>query len=179
MFPEPLFSLAETIELATAFATIVLALATMWLAHKTGHMVSEMRETRKQEYSPRIACYLTLGELHMAVLRIINLGRAPAVDVALSITFRKDGQVVEERPFKWTIMAAIEDRDLILPDHGVIWKLTEAVTTIDIVGDYADSLGFPFKVKQTVRVNDFVETWNKSRMALRKKDQVDFGTRDD
>jgi hypothetical protein len=179
MCPELLFSLAETIGLATAFATTILALATMWLAYKTGSMVSEMKKTRRQEYSPQIACYLTFGDWMTGVLRIINLGRAAAVNVALSITFKKDDQVVEQRPFKWAIIAANEDRDLLLPSHSIIPKLTETITAVDILGDYTDSLGVPFKVKQAISVNDFVETYNNSKVALRKKDQVEFGTLDE
>jgi len=79
----------------TDIATVILATATLYQALKTGDTVTEMREAREQEYSPSLRIFLVPIEIsqgfYFPALRVINVGRGPALEVLLNFTLKKNG----------------------------------------------------------------------------------------
>ena len=153
--------------LATAIATVILAFATVYQAWQTGTTVREMREGREQEYRPSIRAYLIPIEVKRALLpalRVMNVGRGPALDVKLKITLKKNGNIVKEKPFEKEVMTSLECEDVVAYPTG-LWHIANKISTIDVSGTYKDINGrVKLAISRTIDVKAFVDTLDKMEL---------------
>jgi hypothetical protein len=155
--------------IVTAVATMILALATLYQAVRTGNMVVELQDSRKTEFMPHVRIFLYMAQITIASLKIQNVGKGPAFDVDLKVTFKKSGAVVDERPFKPKVMVSQEDFELILPEMQLD-KMLNSFTHVQIVGNYLDVFKTQFKVDESIDVKEFVENVGKAHILWRSKD---------
>ncbi len=167
----PTFDLPTLVAIVTAGTAVVLAAATFYQALKTGAMVKEMKETRELEYCPQLRGFLAAAGIRevrngpvVIPLRIMNIGRAPALDIRLTIKFENSGRPTEDRLFKQEVMPAGDHTDVLLPGIPTLESIASRVSRIDITGRYRDADDNPFTIKQSIDVKDFVNTVNKMKI---------------
>jgi len=153
----------------TTAATLLLALATLYQALKTGDTVNQMKESRKIELRPKVKVFLHMAAITYATLKIQNVGRGPALGIDLQIILKKDQNIVETRSVKSKIMLALEDAELILPD-GLINNLLQSITSIEVKGSYTDTFGEKIEEQETISVKEFVDNVKNARFLWREKD---------
>lgn len=159
----------EMAAIVTAVATMILAIATLYQALRTGSMVVELRDSRKTEFMPHIRIFLYMAQITIASLKIGNFGKGPAFDVNLTVAFKKDAAVVDERPFKQKVMASQEDFELIPPEME-LKKMLNSFTHVLVRGNYRDVFRTSFNVEETIDVKEFIESIDKGHILWRSKD---------
>jgi len=153
----------------TAVSTVALAIATFYQTLQARSTVAEMRAGRKAEYMPVFRCYLNMAQLTVVTLMLKNAGKGPAVDVSLLIDFKKNGTVVETRPFKRKVLAPQEDVELIMPEIQFD-KLLDSLNLIEIKGTLYDAFGTKSELQESIDVKEFVDSVKKGRILFREKD---------
>ncbi|MGD0424103.1 MAG: hypothetical protein ABSA92_11685 [Candidatus Bathyarchaeia archaeon] len=139
-----------------------------------------MEKTSEREYGPQLRAYLELAAIRgmersgpvIVVLRVTNIGRAPAIDIDLLIKFtNSDNQHLSDsdRSFKKEVLLAFNHSDLILcpPARAppTLEYIPPEISRIEIGGGYKDVDGNNFSFNQTIVMKDFVDTANKMRLA--------------
>jgi hypothetical protein len=153
----------------TAISTVALAIATFYQTWQARSTVSEMRAGRVAEYMPVLRCYLNMAQLTIVTLMLKNAGKGPAVEVNLIIDFKKNGAVVESRPFKRKVLAPQEDVELIMPEM-LFGKLLDSLNLIEVKGILYDAFGTKSELEESIDVKEFVDSVEKEKILYREKD---------
>jgi hypothetical protein len=168
MFLNPLDA-SSVLVIITAVSTVALAIATFYQTWQSRSTVSEMKAGRQAEYMPVFRCYLNMAQVTVVDLMIKNAGRGPALDVNLSIDFKKNGTVVESRAFKRKVLASQEDVELIMPEMQFD-KLLDSLSRIEVNGTLHDVFGTKSIVEESIDVEEFVDSVKKGKILYREKD---------
>jgi hypothetical protein len=160
---------SSALVIITAVSTVALAIATFYQTWQARSTVSEMKAGRQAEYMPVFRCYLNMAQLTVVTLMVKNAGKGPALDVNLLIDFKKNGTVVESRPFKKKVLAPQEDVELVMPEMQFD-KLPESLSRIEVNGILYDAFGTKSVIEESIDVKEFVDSVKKGKILYREKD---------
>jgi hypothetical protein len=154
----------DALAVTTAILTLVLVLITAWYAVSTRHMVTEMRDSRRQAQRPAMALDLNMLGPQYAAARITNAGTGTAFDVALSLEFELGAERFDRRPWEAPVVLAGAGESFLGPeeDRNV---LSGRVRSIRLVGTVRDSLGETIQVD--AHIPDLIGWWERRKAAGR------------
>jgi len=148
----------------TILATLGVALATLYQAYAAKQTVQEMKASRKLEQTPHLRFMLNVRELVVVFLKVVNIGKAAAVDIHITVVFKKDDKAIEERPYDTEAILPLESTELILPEPQFDYMLNK-FTHIYVNGNYSDIFGQPYTVTQSIDVKKFVDSIKKAKIS--------------
>lgn len=163
----------------TALTAVILAAASFYQALKTGTMVEVMKKSNQLEYDPQLLAYLELGVSRrdpltspvIIMLRVANIGRAPAVDINLVIKFtHSQGQQLNDYDrsiTKGVIMKFGHSDYLLCPPAKTMPTdsyLPPELGKINISGTYKDVGGNDFQFAKTIDVKEFFDMVQKAQL---------------
>jgi hypothetical protein len=131
---------------ALAALTAALVLITGYYAWQTRLMVKEMAATRAVQLLPRLALEFQSISPTKCLVRVVNVGPGPALDVALTVRFDAgEGRESIERSWSTSVMAPGEHRDFFPPDPAQsipdLKELAARYGRIELRGGCRDALG--------------------------------------
>jgi len=137
----------------SVIVTVVLVGINAFYAIQSRRTIKEMEKARKTEFMPHIRAELTfLGPVFL-LLRMINVGKGPAIDVKARITFSPSN---ESRLWEQGTMSPNESIRVFLPE-GNLDKVCETAARITVKGEYMDIFGQQFRIDEEIDTKEFIE----------------------
>lgn len=116
-----------------------------------------MKASRTLEQTPHLRFLLNVREKVVVFLKVVNIGKAAAVDIRATVVFKKDDKAIEERSYVAEVILPLESIEFLLPEMQFD-QMLNTFTRISVDGYYRDIFGQPYTVTQSIDVKQFVDS---------------------
>jgi hypothetical protein len=153
VYSEPIKEMLTDPLWVSVFVTVVLVVINISSAWQTRQTINEMKMARKADFLPHVKATLIFLGPRFLLLRMTNVGKGPALDIKITISFLP-GNI--ERSWRQSMMAPSEINRILLPD-GNIDTVCEKAAKITVKGNYSDIFGQSFKIDENIDTKEFID----------------------